>query len=145
MLASQDSQLREDAAAGIGAAEDDKSSARALALSQNEAVRTVELLWLLSGQFSSPVTRDRAWDWLVTNYDRLLKRLPSFAKDAAFGLVESFCDAKRRPEIERTLMTKSKAIGSGELEVRRTLEGIDLCVAQRAALEPSVAAAMGTR
>jgi aminopeptidase N len=145
MLASQDSQLREDAAAGIGAAEDDKSSARALALSQNDAVRTVERFWLLSGQFSSPATRDRAWDWLVTNYDHLLKRLPSIAKDASFGLAESFCDAKRRPEIDRTLMTKSKAIGSGELEVRRTIEGIDLCVAQRAALEPSVAAAMGTR
>jgi len=43
------------------------------------------------------------------------------------------------------LTAKAEEIGSGALEVQRTLEGIDLCVAQRKALGASVAAAMQAR
>ncbi len=145
LLASNDSTFRQDAAGALGGAEDPQGSARALKLIENPGVRTVELLGLLYGQFESPATRDAAWTWLGEHFDRLLGSLPGFAKDATFGVVESFCDAKRRPEIERTLTAKSRAVGSGELEVQRALEGIDLCVAQRAALGPSVKAAMDAR
>jgi aminopeptidase N len=145
LLASDDSQLRQDAATGIGAAEDPKSSARALALVGNPALRTMEMFPLLGGQLASPVTRDAAWDWLEGNFDRVLAGLPGYAKDGTFGMAEAFCDAKRRPAIEQKLTAKAKEIGSGELEVQRTLEGIDLCVAQRAALGPSVVAAMPAR
>jgi HEAT repeat protein len=145
LLASGDSLLRRDAASALGAAEDPKASARALALAQNPAIRTMEMYGLLGGQFLSPVTRDAAWDWLMRNYDSVLNKLPGFAKGSSFGIAEVFCDASLRPEIERTLNSKSKEVGSGELEVQQALEGIDLCVAQRAALGPSVAAAMGTR
>jgi aminopeptidase N len=145
LLASEDSQLRQDAATGIGAAEDPKSSARALGLVGNPALRTMEMFPLLGGQLDSPVTRDAAWNWLESNFDRVLAGLPGYAKDATFGMAEAYCDAKRRPAIEQKLTAKAKEIGSGALEVQRTLEGIDLCVAQRAALGPSVAAAMQAR
>ena len=145
LLASTDSQLRQDAAASIGTAEDPGSSARALGLVGNPALRTMELFALLGGQFSSPVTRDAAWDWLAKNFDRVIDGMPGYAKDATFGVAEYFCDAKRRPEIERMLTAKAEEIGSGALEVQRTLEGIDLCVAQRKALGASVAAAMQAR
>jgi aminopeptidase N len=145
LLASGDSLLRRDAASALGAAEDPKASARAWAQAQNPSIRTTELYGLLGGQFQSPVTRDAAWDWLTRNYDSVLNKLPGFAKGSSLGIAEVFCDAARRPEIERTLNEKSKEIGSGELEVQQALEGIDLCVAQRTALGPSVVAAMSTR
>jgi aminopeptidase N len=145
LLASEDSLLRQHAAWAIGYAEDPKSSARALALSQDTKVHTTELYGLLGGQFLSPVTRDATWDWLRANFDRVLGKLPGFAKANSFELAEVFCDAARRPEIEQILVAKSREIGSGELEVQQVLEGIDLCVAQRAELEPSVATWMQAR
>jgi cytosol alanyl aminopeptidase len=142
LLASQDSQLRRDAAIAIGAAESVEGSKRALALAGSPDLRTTERFALLRGQFGSPATRDAAWDWFAGNFDRLIAGLPGYAKDAAFGMAESFCDPVRRPEIERTLTAKANAAGSGALEVQRALEGIDLCVAQRAALGASVATAL---
>jgi aminopeptidase N len=142
LLASQDSQLRRDAAIAIGAAESVEGSKRALALAGSPDLRTTERFALLRGQFGSPATRDAAWDWFAGNFDRLIAGLPGYAKDAAFGMAESFCDPVRRPEIERTLNAKANAAGSGALEVQRALEGIDLCVAQRAALGASVATAL---
>ena len=142
LLASDDSLLRQDAAWALGTAEDPKASARALTLSLNPAVRTTELYGLIVGQFISPVTRDAAWSWLRENLDKVLNRMPGFEKGGLFGLAETFCDASLRPELDRTLTAKSKEIGSGELEVRRAMEGLDLCIAQRAALGPSVATAM---
>lgn len=142
LLASDDSQLRQDAANAIGAAEDAKGSARALRLVADPGIRTMEVFALLGGQFGSPATRDAAWDWFAGNLERVLQGLPGYAKDATFGMVEWFCDTKRRPEIEQTLTAKADEAGSGALEVRRALEGIDLCVAQNAALGASVAAAM---
>jgi ERAP1-like C-terminal domain len=143
LLASEDSLLRRDAAWALGTAEEPKASARALALSLNPAVRTTELYGLIAGQFISPVTRDAAWSWLRGDLDKVLNRIPGFEKGGLFGLAEAFCDASLRPELDRTLTAKSNEIGSGELEVRRAMEGLDLCIAQRAALGPSVAAAMG--
>jgi len=142
LLASEDSLLRRDAAWALGMAEEPKSSARALALSLHPGIRTTELYGLLGGQFVSPVTRAAAWAWLRENLDNVMNKLPGFEKGQLFGVAESFCDASQRPELDRTLTAKSKEIGSGELEVQRALEGLDLCVAQRTALGPSVAAAM---
>jgi len=45
----------------------------------------------------------------------VLSKLAGFAKWSLFGIAEAFCDATRRPEIERTLNQKSKEIGSGEV------------------------------
>ena len=145
LLSSDDSQLRQDAAAGIGAGEDAQTSARAFGLLGSPGVRTMEVFALLGGQFSSPVTRDAAWDWFARNFDQVLESLPGYAKDATFGMVEWFCDPKPRPEIERKLTAKAKEIGSGALEVQRALEGIDLCVAQREVLGTSVAKALRVR
>jgi alanyl aminopeptidase len=145
LLASDDSQLRQDAANGIGAAEDAQGSARALGLVGHPGIRTMEVFALLGGQFGSPTTRDAAWDWFAVNLERVLQGLPGYAKDLTFGMVESFCDSKRRPEIEQQLTAKAIEFGSGALEVQRALEGIDLCIAQRNALGASVAGAMGAR
>jgi alanyl aminopeptidase len=142
LLASDDSLLRRDAAWALGSAEDPKASARALTLSLHPAVRTSELYGLIAGQFISPVTRDAAWSWLRDNLDSALNKIPGFEKGGLFGLAETFCDASLRPELDRILTAKSREIGSGNLEVRRAMEGLDLCIAQRAALGPSVAAAM---
>ncbi|MFM2437326.1 MAG: hypothetical protein RLZ55_135, partial [Actinomycetota bacterium] len=145
LLDSDDSLLRRDAAWALGTAEDPKAATRALTLSLNPAVRTTELYGLVVEQFISPVTRDAAWLWLRENLDNVLDKLPGFEKGGLFGLAETFCDAGLRSEIARTLTAKAKEIGSGELEVQRAMEGLDLCVAQRRVLGPSVTAAMGTQ
>jgi aminopeptidase N len=145
LLASDDSLLRQDAAWALGTAEDPRGVARARALALDPATRSTELWRFLFSQFVSPVTRDSAWLWLDGNFDRVLQKLPAFEKPYSFQFAGSFCDKPHREAIERTLNAKSKAIGSGELEVQQVLEGVDLCVAQRAALAASVAAAMEAR
>ena len=144
MLASQDSLLRLHAARALGAADDPADSARALALALDERVRTNEMYGLLAGPFEGPATRAAAWVWFDGNFDAVMRRLPAFAQGYALGLVGPFCDDARRAEIARVLEPRAGELAGGSLQFQRALEDIDLCVARRAALGPSVAAALAT-
>jgi alanyl aminopeptidase len=145
LLASQDALLRSDAAWAIGSAETPQGSSRALALAARPDVRQAELGRLLYPQFGSPLTRDAAWTWLQDNFDHVLAKAPGIFKARYFQLLEPFCDAPNREQIASRLQDEVRKLGAGELEMQRTLEGIDLCIAQRAALGPSVSAALEAR
>jgi hypothetical protein len=59
----------------------------------------------------------------------LFDRLPGFARTATFDPVSAFCDAPHRASVEQYLTPKVRELGTGELELARALESIDLCVA----------------
>ena len=142
MLTGQDPLARQHAAQALAAIDDPQVSADVRAMALDERIGPFELYYLLSGQFSNPTTRDAAWSWLATNMQTLAKRLPAFAHGILFELPASLCDAKRRAEVETRLRPMTRALGSGELELARALESIELCVAQKDAHRAEIADAL---
>jgi alanyl aminopeptidase len=52
----------------------------------------------------------------------------------------SFCDAKRRDELDSFFSGRVKDYSGGPRTLAQTLEGIDLCIAARKSLTPELTA-----
>ncbi|HSN71212.1 MAG TPA: ERAP1-like C-terminal domain-containing protein, partial [Steroidobacteraceae bacterium] len=142
LLASEDAAERTDAALALGQAERPADAAASLALALDPGIRSGELFRLVKQQLDGAATRDAAWTWFAANFDAISNRLPGFAQAAIVSLPGSFCDAAHRREVETVLAPAVARTGLGTLELERTLEKIDLCMAQRAELAPAAAAAL---
>ncbi|HKE43374.1 MAG TPA: M1 family metallopeptidase [Steroidobacteraceae bacterium] len=140
----QDGLMRQHAAGALGSAEQPATAARVRTLAIDANTRTIEGFLMLGGQFASPVVRDDAWRWLRDNFDSVLHRLPGFAQSSAFEYPSGFCDTAQRKELADFLSPRSRELGMGELELARTLEHIDLCVAQKTAHAADIKAALGS-
>ena len=141
MAQSRDGLVRQHAAVALGLS----GQTAVLALALDPGTRTNETFAMLRGQFDSPVTRPEAWRWLRDNFDTLMHRLPGFNQPAAFQLPGEFCDARQREEVEAFLNPRSQTLGIGALELARSLERIDLCVAQKAGHADDIRAALGNK
>ena len=141
---SDDGLWRSDAAEALGAAEDPEVALKARAFLLDERARIDELFAIIYAQFGSPVTRNDTWTWYRQNADALLDRMPGFARAATFGPVGNFCDPAQRASIEQVLTPQVRQLGTGELELARALEAIDLCVALRKAHSRDIAAALAS-
>jgi aminopeptidase N len=139
---SEDGLWRQHAAQALGAADDPAVGATALAFAIEEHTRVNELFAIGGGQFESAATRNGAWSWYRENFETLMKRLPGFARPYAFEPPGSFCDSAHRAEVEKFLAPEVRKLGAGELELARTLERIDLCVALKQAHAKDIAAAL---
>ncbi len=139
----QDGLLRQHAAAALGWSEQPATAAKVRTLAIDPGTRTYEMYSMLGGQFGSPAMREDAWLWLRDNYDIVAHRLPGFAQEATFQFPDGFCDTTHRKELEAFLTPKSRELGMGELELARTLERIDLCVAQKEGHAADFRAALG--
>ena len=77
-------------------------------------------------------TRALAFDFLKTNWDAIVARLP---EDSAGNLVwmgASACDLKTRDEVKAYFDGRSTKYLGGPREFEQAMEGIDLCIAWRA-------------
>jgi alanyl aminopeptidase len=99
---------------------------------------------LLFGPLSWVDTRDVPFEFVKQHLDALLKRLPrEVGEDYAAMLPSvggSFCDAKRRGELESFFSGRVKDYNGGPRMLAQTLEGIDLCIAARKSLTPELTA-----
>ena len=99
---------------------------------------------LLFGPLSYVDTRDVPFEFVKQHLDALLKRLPrEVGEDYAATLPSvggSFCDAKRRGELDAFFADRVKDYNGGPRTLAQTLEGIDQCIAARKSLGPEVAA-----
>ena len=139
---SDDGLWRSDAAEALGAAEDPDVARKARAFVLDERARVDEVFAIVYAQFVSPVTREDTWTWYQQNMRMLLDRLPGFARTATFDPVGAFCDAPHRASVEQFLTPKVRELGTGELELARALESIDLCVALKKSHSRDIAAAL---
>jgi len=144
MADTQDGLLRQHAAVALGLSERPDTAAKVRTLAVDPGTRTTEGFSMLGGQFESPLVRADAWQWLHDNFDSVLHRLPGFAQPVTFLYPDGFCDSERRNELAQFLTPKSRELGMGELELARSLEHIDLCVAQKAAHASDIRAALGS-
>jgi len=91
---------------------------------------------------SGPKTRRMPFEFVKENLDALLKKLPrEVGEDFASFLPESgggFCNASDRKELADFFQPKVGQYAGGERNLAQTLERIDLCIARRQALGPSL-------
>ncbi len=97
----------------------------------------------LMGPLTNRETEKLPFEFLKSNYDAILKRLPSEGFDARADLPlmgQFFCDEDSRQEFVSFFQDKVKDWTGGQRTYAQVLEGIRLCEARKAAQGPDVAA-----
>ena len=88
-------------------------------------------------------TEHLAWPFLVTNYDKLLPRLPSLLGNHAGTQLPTagaaFCDEKGYREVESFFAERVKTQPGAERTLAKVLEVIQLCGPSRQAQQPGIA------
>ena len=95
---------------------------------------------LLYGAFYQEQTRELAWEFLKANLDKLLARLPRDSGGGFMRLGGQFCDAAHRDDAAAFFKDRAKTYLEGPRSYARMIEKIDLCIARKAAHQPSVVA-----
>ncbi len=98
---------------------------------------------LFSGQ-NEASTRGLALDFLKAHWDQVVAKMPTgggfdFGADLPY-VGASFCDATSRDQLKAFFAPKVSRFMGASRALDQTIEGIDLCIANKAAQEPGVAA-----
>lgn len=121
---------------------------RALALTLDAGIDPRESLGLLFAFATRPDTRHLGYEFVKAHYDELLARFPQgsvFDVQAYLPFIaEHFCDAQRRDDVRSFFEPRMKEVAGGPRNLAQAVEAIELCTAQRAAQERSVAAFLGS-
>jgi alanyl aminopeptidase len=98
---------------------------------------------LFAGQ-SEEATRRLAFEFLKSHWDQIVAKMPTgggFDFGTALPQVgASFCDASSRDELKSFFAPKVDKFVGAPRALDQTIEAIDLCIANKAAQEPGVAA-----
>ena len=143
LLDSTDVHVGDDAARALGAAEDPAVADAALDLVLDPALPVSRSLRILFAQVANPRRRSGAWDWLEGHRDALIARVPLASQGDLANLGGSFCALTDRQRFEAVLASRLLRGGANEIEVGRTFERIDDCIALRAATGDAIKSALG--
>jgi alanyl aminopeptidase len=109
-------------------------------------IQSAQLLFAGQGQ---EATRHLAFDFTKAHFDELAAKRPQgggFDFGSRFPAVgQSYCDAESRSALEDFFAPKVTQFTGGPRALAQTLERVDLCIAERKAQEPSVAAFLATQ
>ena len=99
---------------------------------------------LLFGGQGEEATRKLAFEFLKSHWDQVVAKMPS-GGGFDFGAVlprvgDSWCDARSRDELKSFFAPRIDKFVGAPRALDQTIEGIDLCIAGKAAQEPGVAA-----
>jgi alanyl aminopeptidase len=83
-------------------------------------------------------SRPLVWSFVMANYDAIVARLPHEQTGIMPFFGASFCDPARRKEVEAFFKDRAGKLPGGPRNLAQALEGIDLCIASKAAQEPGV-------
>jgi alanyl aminopeptidase len=115
----------------------------ALQLTLEEGLDARESLAIPRFLTDDPATRTLAYDFVKQNYEALVARLPrgSIFDGGSFLVAVGgrFCDEGHRADVEAFFGPKAQSSPGAPRTLAQTLERIDLCIAQRRVLEPSLA------
>ncbi|MBZ5723933.1 MAG: M1 family metallopeptidase [Acidobacteriia bacterium] len=99
---------------------------------------------LLFAGASEPATRTMPFEFVKAHFDQIMSGHPSiFGNDLGSflpGVGGAFCDAKSRGELQAFFAPRVDKYTGAPRALAQAIEGIDLCIAIKAAQEPSVAA-----
>jgi alanyl aminopeptidase len=127
----------------LGAFRDPELAKASLQLILKPEMDARETLGLLFGPLGNPQTRDLPFEFVQSNYDALLKRLPTGGgSDAGADLPfigEAFCDESSRQKFVGFFQDRVKQFTGGPHNYAEVLEGIRLCEARKSAMGADVA------
>jgi alanyl aminopeptidase len=131
------------AASALGAADRSSLSADVLALTTRPGVGANEMFSIAFGQVGYPASREVAWAWLQEHFEQFSNKLPGFVQEWAYALPSRFCDSGHREAAAKFMEQAAAKSPVSPLRIAQTLESIDLCVAQKAALWQQVSDGLG--
>jgi alanyl aminopeptidase len=134
---SPDAQVRTDAATALGYTRAADSS-DALDTSLDSRLEVGPAVRIVFRQMANPSTRDAAWKWLSAHRDAALARVPGMFQSYYARVGSAFCSTEGRQSFNTVLGERLRSTSGGEVQVDRALEGIDDCVALRAAVGDSI-------
>jgi alanyl aminopeptidase len=89
-------------------------------------------------------SRQIAWDFVKTNFDAIVGKMPREMTGILPEFGNSFCSEAHRKDVETFFRGRIERLPGGPRNLAQTLEQIDLCNASRAAQEPSVRGFLAT-
>jgi len=128
MAATSDDTLFRDAAIrALGGTGDVASGTWLIAHLDDARLRTSDRLSLLRGMTGEPATRDRAFDWLVANYDMFVKGNGIFTASSLPAMGTGYCSVEKAAMIETAMRPKVDQYKRGGLSLDRTVEQVHDC------------------
>jgi aminopeptidase N len=113
------------------------SAAQELTLSGEFDVRDSNKLFVAG--IEHEVTQEQAWTFIKAHFDGVVGKLRDDEQIRSFELGEHLCDAEHRADAEAFFKERAAKINGGPRALAKTLEGMDLCIAQRAKNAPEIA------
>jgi len=140
----KDRQIRQTLMGAMRSFRDPAAIAARMNAVLNGEVPFLEGANLLLSSGDSPGTRKMAFEFLKAHWDQIIAKMPSgggFDFGSALPRVGSgFCDATSRDELKAWFAPRVDKFVGAPRRLDQILEGIDLCIAEKAGQEPSVAA-----
>ena len=142
---SRDSTSRTRILSALGHAEAPELSKRALDLALDPRLRVNEIRHVLRTQFDNPRTRERAWQWLTSNFDALAARFGRQQLGGSPWHAASFCTGEAAAEVEAFFGPKVAERSGGPRNLAGTVEAISLCAKKVSLHRPGVERAFRAR
>ena len=138
----QDKQVREQLIGAMGSFRDPTAIQAGMQSLIGGQVPFMEGAFLLFNGQNQAATRKLAFEFLKANFDQVVSKMPS-GGGFDFGSVlpqtgASFCDSASREELQTFFKPRVDKFVGAPRALDQVLESVDLCIANKAAQEPSV-------
>ncbi len=92
----------------------------------------------VNGMLNHESTREHFYTYVKDHFDALMARMPHEVGGHMPSLGGAFCDTAHRQDVEAFFKDRAPQYPGGPKILAQTLEGVDLCIAQRESLQPGL-------
>ncbi len=128
-LQSRDATFRQRALGALAASPDNEIAAMMRTHIADPQVRDNEATLIAFTQSGVPEQRSAVWEWVKSNMDVLLPRIPTWRKGGIATIGGGFCSVEKEAEVRAFFDGKMEALEGGPRALAQTLERIHLCAA----------------
>ncbi|QHN05065.1 M1 family peptidase [Granulicella sp. WH15] len=109
---------------------------RTLDYTVSGAVRSQDSWQLIGIELRQPETRDRAWEWLQQNWDKVKAQLTVASGARVVTATGAFCTVEQRDQVTSFFATHK--VDATERTLAKAIDSINDCIRFRAAQEPNL-------
>lgn len=142
--ASSNAVLREEILRALTRSGDPEFIDKLRALTLSDKLRDNEVEHVIEPLMMNVETQDETWQWLRSNLNKVVERLPSWSQGRIIENASNFCSRARYEEVKSELSDKISELQRGPRSLAITLEQIQLCAALVEEQAPSVRAALAS-
>jgi aminopeptidase N len=136
--ATEDRRERGDLLRALGSFRDPALVERSLGLLLADDFDLREVAGLTRGFAGDRRTRDRLFTWIRDNWDSYAPRIPEQWRSGLTFAVAGLCDEASRKQVEEFFGPRLAGVAQGPIRLEQTLDGIELCIARKAAQQSEV-------